>query len=113
MGINSPDERSLARGAILVAAAVLLAALGFGSALAGTRKAVPQETAGANATFYRDVLPILQDHCQVCHRAGGIAPTAFETYAQAHAFAGPIEAAVRNRTMPPLSLIHISEPTRP
>ena len=31
-------------------------------------------------TFYEDVLPILQQHCQVCHRSGGIAPMAFESY---------------------------------
>jgi len=30
-------------------------------------------------TFYRDVLPILEQHCQSCHRAGGIAPMPFET----------------------------------
>src|SRR5579859_7632849 len=41
-----------------------------------------QAVAPANTpTFYRDALPILQEHCQVCHRSGGIAPMAFETYA--------------------------------
>jgi len=52
-------------------------------------------------TFYKDVLPILQEHCQVCHRAGGIAPMAFETYLQAKRFAGAIRVATQNRTMPP------------
>ena len=33
-------------------------------------------------TFYRDVLPILQTHCQECHRPGESAPMAFTSYAQ-------------------------------
>jgi len=53
------------------------------------------------ATFYRDVLPILQGHCQVCHRAGGIAPMAFETYAETQRYAGAIRQATQKRTMPP------------
>jgi hypothetical protein len=47
------------------------------------------------------VLPILQQHCQYCHRAGGIAPMAFETYEQTRAFAGAIRADTQAKTMPP------------
>jgi len=52
-------------------------------------------------TFYRDVLPILQQHCQTCHRADGIAPFALETYQETKGFAGAIATAVGNRSMPP------------
>ncbi|MGH9478166.1 MAG: thiol-disulfide isomerase [Terriglobales bacterium] len=52
-------------------------------------------------TFYRDVLPILQQHCQLCHRPGEIAPFALETYAQAHARAAAIVKATASRVMPP------------
>jgi hypothetical protein len=52
-------------------------------------------------TFYREVLPILQRRCQVCHRAGGIAPMAFETYQQTRSYADAIRVAVERRTMPP------------
>lgn len=52
-------------------------------------------------TFYRDVLPIVQGHCQVCHRLGGIAPMAFETYEQTKAYVAAIRAAAEKRTMPP------------
>jgi len=52
-------------------------------------------------TFYRDVLPVLQEHCQVCHRAGGIAPMAFETYKNTRGYATAIQAATQNRSMPP------------
>ena len=37
-------------------------------------------------TFYRDALPILELHCQSCHRAGGIAPMPFETYEETRPF---------------------------
>ena len=64
---------------------------------------VPQQTlAPAIApTFYRDVLPILQEYCQVCHRKGGIAPVAFEIYENTARYAAAIQAAVQNRSMPP------------
>ncbi|MGH9575724.1 MAG: thiol-disulfide isomerase [Candidatus Acidiferrales bacterium] len=52
-------------------------------------------------TFYGDVLPILQQHCQTCHRAGEIAPMAFTTYEETRPFAVPIVADARTRTMPP------------
>jgi mono/diheme cytochrome c family protein len=52
-------------------------------------------------TFYKDVLPILQDHCQVCHRAGGIAPMAFQAYEQTKPYAGAIRLSTQQRSMPP------------
>jgi len=52
-------------------------------------------------TFYRDVLPILQGHCQVCHRSEGIAPMSFETYDQTRHYAEAIRLATQNRSMPP------------
>jgi len=52
-------------------------------------------------TFYKEVLPVVEQHCQVCHRAGGIAPMAFQTYAETRAYAGAIAEAVRSRRMPP------------
>ncbi len=58
-------------------------------------------SAPENPTFYREVLPILREHCQVCHRAGGIAPIAFETYEQTRPFAAAIRVAAEKRTMPP------------
>jgi hypothetical protein len=58
--------------------------------------------AGGNSpTFYRDVLPILQGHCDVCHRAGGIAQLAFGSYEETRAYAEAIRAATERRSMPP------------
>ena len=52
-------------------------------------------------TFYRDVLPILQDHCQSCHRTGEVAPMPLVTYEQTRPWARAIQRAVRTRKMPP------------
>lgn len=55
----------------------------------------------ANPTFYKDVLPILQNHCQSCHRPGQIGPMPLLTYPQAQAKAKSIATMVRSRKMPP------------
>jgi hypothetical protein len=53
------------------------------------------------ATFHRDVEPLLQRHCQSCHRAGGMAPMALTTFAETRPWAKSIRARVTQRTMPP------------
>jgi hypothetical protein len=55
----------------------------------------------AAPVFYRDVLPILQNRCQECHRAGEIAPMAFVTYEQTRPWARAIRDVVKSRKMPP------------
>jgi len=52
-------------------------------------------------TFYRDVLPILQNRCQECHRQGQMAPMEFSTYQQTRPWAKAIRQAVATRKMPP------------
>lgn len=52
-------------------------------------------------TFMRDVLPILQGHCQTCHRPGQIAPMSFASYEEVRPWAKSIAKVVHNRTMPP------------
>ncbi len=67
-----------------------------GSALAQT------DSGSANTpTYYRDVLPLIQERCQVCHRTGGIAPIAFESYAQTRQIAAAIQSETEKRSMPP------------
>ena len=64
-----------------------------------------QGSAGTHAamapTFYRDVLPILQQHCESCHRVDGIAPMPFQTYDQARSYAEAIRRAIQDKSMPP------------
>ncbi len=55
----------------------------------------------AHPTFYEDVLPILQEHCQSCHREGEIAPMPFVTYKDAKPWAASIRMAVESKSMPP------------
>jgi hypothetical protein len=57
--------------------------------------------ASAAPTFYRDIRPILAQHCWTCHRSGGIGPMALETYQQARPWAKAIEKAVLLKQMPP------------
>jgi hypothetical protein len=52
-------------------------------------------------SFYKDVLPILQQHCQTCHREGEIAPMALVTYAQARKYAAEMKRMTSSRMMPP------------
>jgi hypothetical protein len=52
-------------------------------------------------TFYRDVLPILQQRCQGCHRIGEIGPMPLVTYEQARPYARAIAAVATSRKMPP------------
>ena len=37
-------------------------------------------TTQSPVTFYKDVLPVLQRHCQGCHRPGEVAPMSFLDY---------------------------------
>jgi hypothetical protein len=55
----------------------------------------------AAVTFYKDVLLILQEHCQSCHRAAEIAPMPLETYAQTRPYAAAIHQLTTLRRMPP------------
>jgi hypothetical protein len=52
-------------------------------------------------TFYRDVLPILQNHCQSCHRPGEIAPMPLVSFEQTRPLAKTIAHAVQTKMMPP------------
>ena len=55
----------------------------------------------ADVTFNKDVLPILQRKCQVCHRPGEIGPMSLITYETTRPWARAIKAAVLARQMPP------------
>lgn len=52
-------------------------------------------------TYYRDIAPIMQKHCQTCHRPGEIAPFGLISYKDAAAWAATIREVVADRRMPP------------
>jgi hypothetical protein len=55
----------------------------------------------ASPSFSKDVLPILQNNCQSCHRPGQIGPMPLLEYEQVRPWARAIKARVADRTMPP------------
>ena len=58
-------------------------------------------------TYYGDVLPILQENCQTCHRpvadniGGMVAPMSLMTYDEVRPWAKSIARSVQSREMPP------------
>jgi peroxiredoxin len=52
-------------------------------------------------TYHRDVQPILQKHCQECHRPGEVGPFSLMTYKQAVNWAQDIKDYTKRREMPP------------
>jgi mono/diheme cytochrome c family protein len=94
----------------LLAAGTLLLLLGISPmhqppAVSATKLVVklPAQSAllQTSPTFYHDVLPIVQQHCQRCHRAGEIAPMPLVTYDQVRLYAPVIAKYVTGRKMPP------------
>jgi hypothetical protein len=55
----------------------------------------------APVEFHKDIEPLLQAHCQTCHRPGEIGPMPLLTYEQARPWAKSIRQAVVTRKMPP------------
>lgn len=55
----------------------------------------------AKISYAKDVAPILEEKCVVCHQTGGIAPFAMSDYNQVKVFAPMIREAIRTKTMPP------------
>jgi mono/diheme cytochrome c family protein len=76
---------------------------------AGGVLAVSPAYAGAegDVTFYENVLPILQENCQTCHRPSGqningiIAPMSLMTYEETRPWARGIARKVETQEMPP------------
>jgi Copper type II ascorbate-dependent monooxygenase, C-terminal domain len=80
-------------------AAFLGSGVGVHVRAAGRQKADSGDIAAPS--FYKDVLPLLQEKCQNCHRPGEPAPMALITYRQTRPWAGKIATAVAAKMMPP------------
>jgi hypothetical protein len=79
-----------------------LLATGAACIFAGAPASQPHaQTVIGHPVFYRDVLPVLQQHCQSCHRVDGIGPMPLETYDQVKRRATGIIRMVTTRKMPP------------
>ena len=93
-------QRAVVRTALLTTLILLVATLpAFASS-------ATKDVADA-PTFYKEVLPILQQNCQVCHREGGanlggmVAPMSFVDYQTTRPWARAIARHAEARTMPP------------
>jgi len=60
-----------------------------------------QQPITTSLTFWRDVKPLMDAKCAMCHTDGGIAPFALADYATVQSHAQEIRTAVGTRTMPP------------
>ena len=84
---------------------VVLLAFGMVSAFAAPGYA--ENGAESAVTYYKDVLPIMQENCQTCHRPSGynisglIAPMSFMDYRETRPWARAIASKVEAREMPP------------
>ena len=84
----------------------LVTVMGASAALAGAEEAA--------VTYYKDVLPIVQENCQSCHRGSGdnisglVAPMPFMSYQDTRPWARAIARQVETKAMPPW---FASEPT--
>ena len=70
-------------------------------ALLGVPGQVDATAEATDVTYARDVAPILQQKCQVCHQPNSIAPMSLLTYREARPWARSIKAKVLAREMPP------------
>lgn len=61
------------------------------------------ETAEPSLTYYRDVQPILSEHCGACHVEGGAAPFELTTHEQVAELAMVVRPAIESGEMPPWS----------
>ena len=81
----------------------IVLALGLVAAMAAPSYA----GAEADVTYYKDVLPIMQENCQTCHRESGenisgiVAPMAFMDYKETRPWARAIARKVESKEMPP------------
>lgn len=82
-----------------------------GCAIERDADAQPQVSA---PTFAREISRIVQAHCQDCHRSGGVAPFAFDSYESVAKRAKTILAVLEDGSMPPwfAAPVHSSDGTR-
>ncbi len=88
---------SASRFRLLVGACLVAGGVVGVVGLAGVVAGAPQ----AGVTFSKDVAPIFQAKCQVCHQPNSIAPMPLVNFADARKYASAIKTKVAARVMPP------------
>lgn len=88
---------------------VALVAAGFIAPVIATAQVTASSASASPSTptFYADVLPVLQENCQVCHTPQGldlggmVAPMSFVTYEETRRYSTRIASAIESGYMPP------------
>jgi hypothetical protein len=88
---NSGSRRLI--GLLLTASAALLVTVTAAPAHAQNR--------AETITFAKDIAPIFQEKCEICHRAEGMAPMSLSTYNDVRPWVRSIKRKVEDRDMPP------------
>jgi hypothetical protein len=94
--MSQPKSRVWKQGAFAMAMAV--AGVAF---VTPAHAANPDPDPSEPITFTKDIAPILQENCQVCHRPGSIGPMSLLTYEEVRPWARVIKVQVEKRAMPP------------
>ncbi len=90
------SDHRLAFRLLTLCGVALLVAIGTGPETTLVAQQSDQEV-----TYYRDVLPILQDNCQLCHQPDAIGPMSLLTYREARLYGSRIKGYVQAHEMPP------------
>jgi mono/diheme cytochrome c family protein len=95
--------------AVLAREKVRVAATSAPGCLLGLEQGPRPET---GVTYHRQVARILRDNCVECHRAGGVAPFALASYAEARGRKAMVRLVVEDGIMPPWFAAESSGPWR-
>jgi len=93
---NISSSQRMQWGAALVAAAAMFAAPTFVSAQASFASSTDEPL-----TFSKDIAPLIQENCQICHQPGQIGPMSLISYQDVRRYSRRIRDLVANREMPP------------
>ena len=106
-GSSNQAEKPMRRTIPQIGFLTLALALVLAGAVPAVASSSSTDATDKAPTFYKDVLPVIQDNCQVCHRPDGanlggmVAPMAFTSYADTRPWAKSIARQVDAKTMPP------------
>lgn len=93
--------RNMTMGAMVFMAAVALRISPLQLVFSSSAQSLAQQPPSTTPTYYRDVQPILRQHCLPCHQDNGVAPRSFETYDKVHRYALLIRTVTHDKAMPP------------
>ena len=101
---SNPPAASAPSIAALAALALAIPALMTTSPATAQQSAANGGAHEAEVTFSKDVAPILQASCQICHRPGSVGPMSLLTYREVRRYASRARDLVSKRLMPPYHL---------